>query len=151
MVAVDAQLRQIGAQGLVELQYRLAETVVRDADALEADGVAHAAADRLGERLLGGEALRQEPGRIGVSAKLRQLALAQQPFGEALAVTRPQCLEAGVFDDVRADTENHRHSRACGNPVIKRPFIFRTAASSPMNSDSAMIAWPMLSSTMLGI
>jgi len=36
MVSVDAHLRQIGAQGLVELQYRLAETVVRDADALEA-------------------------------------------------------------------------------------------------------------------
>ena len=30
-------------------------------------------------------------------------------------------------------------------------FMFFTAASSPMNNDSAMMAWPMLSSTRLGI
>ncbi len=32
-----------------------------------------------------------------------------------------------------------------------KAFIFLTAASSPIKIDSEMIAWPMLSSTMLGI
>ncbi len=33
MVPVDAQLGKVGAQGLIELQHRLAEPVVRDGDA----------------------------------------------------------------------------------------------------------------------
>ena len=67
----------------------------------------HAAAHRLGQRLLGGEALRQKRAGSVYAPEFRQLALAQHPFGGALAVTRPQCLDAGVFDDVGADAEDH--------------------------------------------
>src|SRR3989338_5496772 len=157
-----------------------------DADALKADGVAHAAAGRLGERFLGGETLGEQARDVRAGPGFRPLAFAQYARREAFAVTRPQRFDTGDFDDVGADAEYHDKSTAqpdccvaCSlNPrlpirhvssftarllalwlarydfsrfTFSSAFIFRTAASSPMNTDSAMMAWPMFSSTMLGI
>src|SRR3989338_2702974 len=114
-----------------------------DANAPEIDGVAHAAADRFGECLLGGETLGEQARDVWAGLVFRQLAFAQHARRETFAVTCPQRFDAGDFDDVGADSEYHAWAISA--------FIFLTAASSPMNNDSAMMAWPMFSSTILGI
>src|SRR3989338_1561963 len=166
--------------------HRFAEAVMGDANALEIDGVAHAAADRLGECFLGGETLGEQARDVRVGLVFHQLAFAQHARRETFAVTCPQRFDAGDLNDVGADAEYHDKSTAqpdccvaCSlNPrlpirdvssftarllalwlarydfsrfTFSSAFIFRTAASSPINTDSAMMAWPMFSSTMLGI
>ena len=75
-MSVDAQLCEVGAQHFVELQHWFAKPVMCDADAMEGDRVAHAAADRLGEGFLGRETLGEHPGRNGVLIKFGQFAFA---------------------------------------------------------------------------
>src|SRR3989338_8088141 len=186
MMPRDSELGEMVAQFVVEQQHRFAKTIMGDADALETDGVAHAAADGFGKGFLGGETLGEQARDVRAGLVFRQLALAQHARRETFAVTRPQRFDAGDLDDVGADSEYHDKSTAQPDCCVacsfsprlpirhvssftarllalwlarydfsrftfSSAFIFLTAASSPMNTDSAMMAWPMFSSTMLGI
>jgi len=63
--AIDAQLGQPSAQGLSNCNTGLPSPSCVMPMRWKPDRMAHAAADRLGERLLGGEAFRQQAGLAG--------------------------------------------------------------------------------------
>src|SRR4030066_2212087 len=89
MVAPNADLREPGAQRIVELQHWFAETVMGDADALKTDRVAHAAAGRFGKRFLGGKALGEQTRDIMAGLGFRPLVVAPHARCAMFSVTGP--------------------------------------------------------------
>src|SRR3989338_2161245 len=107
MMSGDSELGEMVAQDVVEQQHRFAKTIMGDADALETDGVAHAAADGFGKCFLGGESLGEQARDVWAGLVFHQLTLAQHARRKTFAVTRPQRFDAGDFDDIGADSKYH--------------------------------------------
>src|SRR5690606_5305061 len=123
---------------------RLAERIVAHADLAQEETVAEARARRLHQRFLGREAPCQELRRARRALVLPELAAAQDALGEAAPETDEACLDPGDFHHVDADAVDHdRASRM-------RRFISATASGRPVNTARAMMACPMLSSTISG-
>ena len=80
---------------------------VRFADGGKMHGRAHAGADRLGEGLLGGEALGQETGLVRGQGKGRHFAGGQHALRQPDAIALVQGPQARDRHDVRAYPEDH--------------------------------------------
>jgi hypothetical protein len=94
----------------------------------------------LDDRLLGGEAHREEALGARGERELRLLLRHEEVLDETVAEALERLGDACTLQHVDADAEDHvRASRI-------RAFISRTAAGSPTNSACARSAWPMLSS-----
>src|SRR5688572_27593262 len=122
------------------MQHRLAGRKVRHPHAVPVGRRPDAGAERLGEGLLGGEALGEVGGRLAVGAEAPQLGLAQDALGEAIAEALERLLDAADLDHVVADAVDQPAAS-----VISR-FISRTALRRPTNSARLTMAWPMCSS-----
>ncbi len=81
----DAPAREQRFQGIGKLENRLARPEIRDPDAVPVRRRVDAGAERLGEGLLGGEALGEVAGGQAVPLEAPELRLAEDALGEALA------------------------------------------------------------------
>src|SRR5687768_496189 len=123
-----------------KLQRRLAGRQVRDPDAVPVGRRLDAGAQRLGESLLGGEALRQVVRRLAVGLEPLELRGRQDALGEAFSPALQRLADAFDFHHVRTHPEDHRAARTIS------AFISRTASRMPMNTARDTMAWPMCSS-----
>src|SRR4029077_17911080 len=106
--------------------------------------VGEAGAHGLDDRLLGGEAHGEEAlGALG-EGQLRHLRRQQERLREARAEALEGACDALHLEHVHPDAVDHARAASIS------AFISRTACASPTNSACAMIACPMLSSTMSG-
>ena len=123
----------------------LAERVLHAADVADPDAVGEARAHRLDDRLLGGEAHREEAlGALG-PRQLRELGRHQQPLGETRAEARMHLVHPVRLQHVDPDAVDHRRAASIND------FISRTAGSRPVNTARATIAWPMFNSSICGV
>src|SRR2546423_13781034 len=97
-------------------------------------------AERLGEGLLGREALREIGGRQTMAAEALQFRLAQDAACEALAEPGKRLLDATDLHYVGTDTVDHRAAWSMS------AFISRTASRMPTNTARDTMAWPICSS-----
>src|SRR5690606_12260677 len=113
----------------------------------------HAAAEpcpeRLGARLLGGEALGVSGGAVGAPLGLRALLGGEDAREEALAEPRQRLLDAPDVDEIAADADDHALLAAPARASSMRARMRRIAPSSPMKIASPTRKWPMLSSTIV--
>src|SRR5690606_37949144 len=108
--------------------------------------MSEACTHRLNRGLLAGKAHGEKADRPFAAVEQGPLLRHQQPVDETLAEAFVGMLHAGNFDDVRADTENHRVLAS-----FMRRFISTTALFMPSKTERATMEWPMLSSTISGI
>lgn len=142
MVVGDTECLQVLCQFGRKPEQRLAECVVIDFNVVQTHGVAQALPGCLGERFFGGETFCQKTARICLGRIFKLFRGGENARGECFTMTFDRRLDARHADNVGTDADDHAVSNA---------FILRTAASSPIKTASAMMAWPMLSSTMWGI
>jgi hypothetical protein len=111
-------------------------------------GVAHAGAESLAQRFLGGEALGEKAAGIGAGAAGLALGGGQHLLQPALAVALPVVGHALDGDDVGADPVDHAGASACASRISR--FISATASRMPTKMARLTMAWPMCSSRMPG-
>jgi len=138
----DALRAQVLLQFGRKSENGFAEFIVPDFDVVQAHRMAQALPGGFGEGFLGGEAFGEVARGVRLLRVLGEFVRGQQAPREGGAVAFAGFSDAHDADDVGADAEDHGTSNT---------FIFFTACSSPMNTASEMMAWPMLSSAMCGI
>src|SRR3989440_11262054 len=136
----DAFAFQKFSQGVGKFEHRFAGSEITHPDAVPVGGRFDTRAERLGERLFGGEALGEVVGRQAVLLEPLELARAENPPGKALAVALERRLNAADFHHVGADAVDHRAARTISC------FISRTASRMPTNTARLTMACPMCSS-----
>src|SRR5471030_505138 len=141
MERCDAELRQVFLHVSTWLDAGLSFRVARHRDAVPGEWRMDSRADRLGERFLRGESLRQVPGLVPGTLEARALVRGEDPPHEAIA----EPLEALADPLDGADVGSDAHDHLALAPVISA-FISRTASRIPVNTARLTIAWPMCSS-----
>src|SRR6266849_3711928 len=142
MRAGDAEPLQVPLHVRARFDAGLSLRVARDGDAVPREGRMNAGADRLGERLLRGETLRQVPGLVLRALEAASLLGREDPLHEALSEALEASLDALHGTHVSADSHDHLGPLA----VIIRYFISRTASRMPTKTARLTIACPMCSS-----
>src|SRR5436190_7288407 len=136
----DAFRIEIALQRVGELKHRLAGGEVAHPHAVPVGRRLDAGAERLGEGLLGGEALGEVVRRQPVLLEAGELRRTQDAPREALAVALERRLDARDVHHIRADPKDHRAARSI------KLFISRTASRMPTTTARLTMAWPMCSS-----
>ncbi len=130
---------------------RLAARIAPHGDRMPVERRVDAGADRLGEGLLGGEALGEVAGLVARALVALALGGREDATHEALAVALEHAGHALHGTDIGADAHDHEGRFAGGaacarrDPVISA-FISRTASRMPTKTARLTMAWPMCSS-----
>src|SRR6056297_826998 len=144
--AVDAEPPAYLPAALGEDHHRPAPGVGHEARVAYPHAVGEAGAERLHHCLLGRETHGQEAHRPLVAAEQLGFPRHQQAAHEMLAETLVGIGDTGDLYDVRADAEYQEPRAPCITSRIRA-----TAGPSPSMTARAMMAWPMLSSTISGM
>ncbi len=124
-----------------EYNFRFTPRVLHDADVPDPDAVREARAHRLDDRLLGCKSHGDESLRPLRECELHALLWHQEMVGKAVTKALECMNDAFRLEHINPDAKDHARAAAIS------AFMSRTAISSPSNTARAMIACPMLSST----
>src|SRR5947209_4217035 len=143
-LVVDAERQRRRAQEFFQLpgklQHRLSRRKILHPHALPAGRRVDAGAERLGESLLGGEALGEVGGGQAVVLESAEFGFGKNASRKALSEARQGMFDARDLDYVGAYAVDHRTA------WIISCFISRTASRMPTNTARLTMAWPMCSS-----